>query len=42
MKKYEKPIIDEEVLELLDIIAVSNGGDGIKAESESANNLWDF
>lgn len=28
MKKYDKPIIEEENIELEDIINVSNGGDG--------------
>ncbi len=27
MKKYEKPIITEEEIELEDVIAVSNGGE---------------
>ena len=28
MKEYIKPIIEEEVIELDDIIAASNGGEG--------------
>ena len=40
MKKYEKPIVLEEQLELVDIIAVSSDPDGINADSISANDLW--
>ena len=40
MKKYEKPIVLEEQLELVDIIAVSSDSDGINADSISANDLW--
>ena len=41
MKNYEKPILFEENLDIVDIIAVSNGGDGNNANSISADNLWD-
>ena len=40
MKKYEKPIVLEEQLELVDIIAVSKDNDGATADSISANDLW--
>lgn len=40
MKQYEKPIFIEEELELVDVIAVSNGGDGADATSVSADDLW--
>lgn len=40
MKQYEKPIFIEEELELVDVIAVSNGGDGADAASISADDLW--
>lgn len=41
MKEYIKPLIEDEDLEIEDIIAVSNGGDGASANSVSANNFWD-
>ena len=40
MKQYEKPILNEEELELVDVIAVSNGGDGADVASISADDLW--
>lgn len=42
MKKYEKPIITEEEIELEDVIAVSNGGetnDGLSAALGDIFNL---
>ena len=40
MEKYVQPTIIEETLEVVDIIAVSNGGDGNGANEVSANDLW--
>lgn len=42
MKKYEKPIITEEEIELEDVIAASNGGetrDGLSAALGDIFNL---
>lgn len=40
MKQYEKPMIIEDELELVDVIAVSNGGDGKNGMSIDADDLW--
>ncbi len=40
MKKYERPMINEEDLELADVIAVSNGGAGTDGLVISADDLW--
>ena len=40
MKEYKKPIIEDENLEIDDVIAVSNGGDGDGKNVFSANDFW--
>lgn len=40
MKIYEKPKMIDEDLEIVDVIAVSNGGDGAGVEGISADDLW--
>ena len=40
MKQYEKPMIIEDELELVDVIAVSNDGDGAGVAGMSADDLW--
>ena len=40
MKKYERPMINEEDLELVDVIAVSNGGASPDGLVISADDLW--
>ena len=40
MKQYEKPILNEEELELVDVIAVSSEKDGNVVSGVSADDLW--
>ena len=40
MKQYEKPILNEEELELVDVIAVSCDPDGAGVSGVSADDLW--
>ena len=40
MKQYEKPILNEEELELVDVIAVSSDKDGADVPGVSADDLW--
>ena len=43
MKKYYKPFIEEEEIELEDVIAASNrgvGGVDSDGEEDSVDNLW--
>ena len=40
MKQYEKPILNEEELELVDVIAVSSEKDGAGVAGVSADDLW--
>lgn len=42
MKRYEKPVINEEILEIEDIIAISNNGSTSieNGEKVPATDLW--
>lgn len=42
MKEYEKPNIIEEIIEIEDIIAISNGGEGSLDDGKKipASDLW--